>query len=275
VNAIDNRTPQAKSGERTFEGKGGLDYDEEVLRFMDRYVRGKNNGVDKGPRVRTFVMGENIWRTGNTWPLPGTSTQKLALGRTGRARGSLAASPASGGSWTITSDPDKLVVDKYDAAYGAHDYRALAERSDVMVFESEPLAADMRVVGRIDVRLFVSVDAPDADIFARLFDVAPDGTSWNLMSPGLEAQRLSARVGAPPVVPNKPTEVVVGHPMTGNLFKKGHRLRLVVMPTFHPHFGRNLQTGKRETDSAERRTAKITVHYGPTFPSTIALPVVR
>ena len=275
VNAINNRTAQAKSGERTFAGSGGLDYDGEVLRFMDHYVRGMNNGVDKGPRVRTFVMGENVWRTGNTWPLPVTSMQKFALGRAGQARGSLGASPAADGNWTLTSDPDKLVVDQYDAAYGAHDYRALAERSDVMVFETAPLAADMRVIGRIDVRLFVSVDAPDADIFARVFDVAPDGTAWNLMSPGLEAQRLGARIGAAPMVPNKPTEVVVGHPMTGNLFKKGHRLRLVVMPTFHPHFGRNLQTGKRETESAERRTAKITVHYGPRYPSTIALPVVR
>ena len=173
------------------------------------------------------------------------------------------------------SDPDKVVVDQYNAAYGAHDYRALAERNDVMVFETDPLAEDTRVIGRIDVKLFVSVDAADADIFARVFDVAPDGTSWNLMSPGLEAQRLSARVGAEPLQPNQPTEVVVGHPMTGNLFKKGHRLRLVVMPSFHPHFGRNLQTGKRETDSAERRTAKITVHFGPKYPSTIALPVLR
>lgn len=275
VNGINNRTLQAKSGERTFEGKGGLDYDEEVLRFMDRYVRDMKNGVDKGPHVRTFVMGENVWRTGNTWPLPSTTTQRFALGRAGQNRGSLGGAPASDSSWTITSDPDKVVVDQYDAAYGAHDYRALAERSDVMVFETEPLAEDMRVVGRIDVKLFVSVDAPDADIFARVFDVAPDGTSWNLMSPGLEAQRLSARVGTEPLKPNQPTEVVVGHPMTGNLFKKGHRLRLVVMPSFHPHFGRNLQTGKRETDSAERRTAKITVHFGPKYPSTIALPVLR
>jgi putative CocE/NonD family hydrolase len=275
VNAINNRTPQAKSGERTFEGKGGLNYDEEVLRFMDRYVRGIDNGVDRGPRVRTFVMGENVWRTGNSWPLPGTTTQKFALGRRAEARGSLTSgSQPTDGSWTITSDPAKLVVDQYDAAYGAHDYRALAERSDVMVFETEPLAQDMRVLGRIDVRLFVSVDAPDADIFARLFDVAPDGTSWNLMSPGLEAQRLSARVGAEPLKPNKPTEVVVGHPMTGNLFRKGHRLRLVVMPSFHPHFARNLHTGKRETDSAAMRTAKITVHFGPKYPSTIALPVL-
>lgn len=275
VNAINDRTPQARSGERTFEGKGGLNYDEEVLRFMDRYVREIDNGVDRGPRVRAFVMGENVWRTGNSWPLPGTTIEKVMLGRAGQSRGTLSSVAGSDGSWTITSDPDKLVVDQYNAAYGAHDYRALAERSDVMVFETEPFAHDLRVVGRLSIRLFVSVDVPDADIFARVFDVSPDGTAWNLMSPGLEAQRLSARFGAEPLKPNKPTEVVVGHPMTGNLFKKGHRLRLVVMPSFHPHFGRNLQTGKRETDSAERRTARITLHFGAKYPSTIALPVLR
>ncbi|MGH7713369.1 MAG: CocE/NonD family hydrolase, partial [Gemmatimonadaceae bacterium] len=48
VDAIDNRTPQAKSGERSFGGRGGLDYDETVLRFMDRYVRGRSNGLDRG-----------------------------------------------------------------------------------------------------------------------------------------------------------------------------------------------------------------------------------
>lgn len=275
VNAINNRTAQAKSGERTFDGKGGLDYDDEVLRFMDRYVRGIDNGVERGPRVRAFVMGENVWRTGNVWPLPGTGMQKFALGRSRSGRGSLRSAPGSDGSWSITSDPAKLIVDQYNAAYGAHDYRALAERSDVLVFETEPFDQDVRVLGRLEVRLFVSTDAPDADIFARVFDVAPDGTSWNLMSPGLEAQRLSAREGAKALTPNKPTEVVVGHPMTGNLFKRGHRLRLVVMPTFHPHFARNLQTGKRETESAVTRVARITVHYGPAYPSTITLPVLR
>jgi len=276
VDAIDNRSKDAKSGERTFGGAGGIDYDETVLRFMDRYVRGMPNGVDRGPRVRVFVMGENVWRTGNEWPLPGTARQVFSLGRVGNGRGSLTRSPQSlDGGWTIVSDPAKPVTDQYDAAYGAHDYRGLAERSDVMVFESDPLTEDLRVVGKIGISLTVSVDAPDADIYARLFDVAPDGTAWNLMSPGLEVQRLSARRGAAPLVPNKPTRVVLENSLTGNQFKRGHRVRLVIMPTFHPHFSRNLHTGKRETESAERRTARITVHYGRTYPSTVELHVLR
>lgn len=275
VNAIDNRTAAAKSGERSFEGKAGLEYDEEILRFMDHYVRGIQNGVDRGPRVRAFVMGENVWRKGNTWPLPGTTRRTFSLGREGERAGVLAPGPsAKAGQWTIVSDPDNLVVDQYDAAYGAHDYRALAQRSDVMVFETAPLAEDMRVLGQIQVRLVLSVDAADADIFARIFDVAPDGTAWNLMSPGLEALRLSARPAAK-LVPNEPTTVVLDNHLTGNLFRKGHRLRLVVMPSFHPHFGRNLHTGKRETESVERRKARITVHFGPGRLSTIDLPVLR
>ncbi|MEW5915601.1 MAG: CocE/NonD family hydrolase, partial [Gemmatimonadota bacterium] len=276
VDAIDNRAKDAKSGERSFGGAGGLDYDETVLRFMDRYVRGRNNGVDREPRVRVFVMGENVWRTGNGWPLPGTTRQTFSLGRVGAGRGSLSLQPPqTGGTWSIVSDPRKPVVDEYDAAYGAHDYRKLAARGDVMVFESEPLAADLRVVGEIEVALTVSVDAPDADIYARLFDVAPDGTAWNLMSPGLEVQRLSARVGTGPVKPNEPTKVVLTNLRTGNLFKRGHRIRVIVMPSFHPHFSRNLHTGKRETESAATRTARITLHYGAATPSTITLPVLR
>jgi putative CocE/NonD family hydrolase len=144
-----------------------------------------------------------------------------------------------------------------------------------MVFESEPLAADLRVVGEIEVSLTVSVDAPDADIYARLFDVAPDGTAWNLMSPGLEAQRLSARGSVEPVTPDKPTVVSLRNLRTGNLFRRGHRIRVVVMASFHPHFSRNLHTGKRDTESSATRTARITVHYGRSTPSTITLPVLR
>jgi hypothetical protein len=243
---------------------------------MDRYVRGRNNGLPREPRVRVFVMGENVWRTGTSWPLPVTTRQTLALGRRTSGRGSLTREPwPTPGSWTIVSDPAAPISDPFDAAYGAHDYRALADRSDVMLFETAPLPADLRVVGKIVVRLTVSVDAPDADIYARLFDVAPDGTAWNLMSPGLEVQRLSERRGAAPLVPNKPTQVVLDNLLTGNLFKRGHRVRVLILPSFHPHFGRNLHTGKRETDSAAMRSARITVYFGPATPSTIELPVLR
>ena len=62
--------------------------------------------------------------------------------------------------------------------------------------------------------------------------------------------------------------------MTGNTFRKGHRLRLVVCGSFFPHFSRNLQTGELETVSAVSRPARIHVHHSARYPSRLVLPVV-
>ena len=57
------------------------------------------------------------------------------------------------------------------------------------MFETEPFAADTRVLGPIQAKIHVSTDGRDTDLWLKLFDVAPDGTAWNLMSPGLDVIR--------------------------------------------------------------------------------------
>lgn len=224
-------------------------------------------------------MGENRWRSADAWPLPGTTPARFSLGRTPDGRGVLAAAPSSAatpasGTWSVPSDPSHPIIDPFDGAYGAHDYRALATRADVMTFDSAPFDRDTRVVGRVEVQLTVSADVPDVDVYARIFDVAPDGTAWNLMSPGLEVTRRSARANATPVAPGERVTLTVGHHLTGNLFRAGHRLRVVVMPSFFPHFSVNPQTGRHDTGSAEVRRGSLTVHFGPDRPSHVVLPVV-
>ena len=49
------------------------------------------------------------------------------------------------------------------------------------------------MTGPISVHIWVSCDCRDFDLWARLLDVAPDGTAMNLMSPGLDVQRASYR----------------------------------------------------------------------------------
>ena len=52
---------------------------------------------------------------------------------------------------------------------------------------------DTEVTGPIRAEIFVSADVPDFDLWVRLLDVAPDGTAFNLMSPGLDVLRASYR----------------------------------------------------------------------------------
>ena len=150
-------------------------------------------------------------------------------------------------------------------------------RKDLLVFETEPFAADTRVLGPIQAKIHVSTDGRDTDLWLKLFDVAPDGTAWNLMSPGLDVIRASYRDGGPErklLEPGQVYDLSFENLMTGNLFAKGHSLRLVVSAAFFPHFSRNLHTGELETVSSAGRKAEVRVHHDRAHPSALVLPVV-
>jgi hypothetical protein len=266
-----------RAGDRAFGPQARLDYAREIIRFMDRYVRGIENGAEREPRVRAFVMGENVWRTGETLPLPGTKPLSLYLVPGGRLDARPSALDPRPPFSTFVSDPAHPVVDPYADAYGAHDYRALAGRPDTLVFETEPLAEALRVVGPIETEIYLSADAPDADLWVKLEDVAPDGTAWNLSSPGTDVLRVSDRDGGPAGKPLSKGEVVavrLPNLRTGNLFAKEHRVRIVLCGSFMPHFSRNLQTGESETRSAKTRRATIRIHHEAGHASRVVLPVV-
>jgi hypothetical protein len=277
---MDRDEAQSRSGERTFGPSAVVDYDEIVLRFMDRHVRGLDDGADREPAVRVFLMGENAWREADRWPLPGTVPRTLFLGADAAGgAGRLDEGAAEGAeSSSFVSDPARPVEDPYAADLGAHDYRRLVERKDLAVFETAPFENDLRVVGRMSAEMHVSTtDARDVDVWVKLFDVAPDGTAFNLMSPGLDVVRASYRDGGPRrrlLVPGRVYVVPFENLMTGNTFRKGHRLRVVVCGAFFPHFSRNLQTGALETDSAASQPARIFVHHSPRHRSRLVLPVV-
>ena len=264
-----------RSGQRIFGSAAKLDEAKLVLDFLDRYVRGADNGLDREPPVRAFVMGENRWRSGKTWPLPGTQPMSLYLSSGGRL---LPHAPADGQAASrFVSDPARPVVDPHGASEGAHDLRALASRPDVLVFETEPLPEDLRVIGALETEIYLSCDAPDVDLWVKLQDVSPGGTAWNLSSPGSDVLRASEREGGERPEPLSPERVValrLPNLRTGNLFAKGHRVRIILCGSFLPHFSRNPQTGQPETLSGTTRPASIWIHHDGRYPSRIVLPVV-
>jgi putative CocE/NonD family hydrolase len=265
---------EERSGQRSFGPEAKLDEASLVLDFLDRYLRGVPRAAAEEPRVRAFVMGENRWLSGNAWPLPGTESVSLYLAP-GRK---LARTPPAGEipPSRFVSDPEHPVVDPNGASYGAHDYRVLASRKDVLVFETEPLPADWRVLGPVETEIHLSADAPDVDLWVKLEDVAPDGTAWNLSSPGTDVLRASERDGKEGELlkPGEIATIRLPNLRTGNRFAKGHRVRVVLCGSFLPAFSRNPQTGESEAKSAAMRRAVVSIHHDARYPSRIVLPVL-
>jgi len=280
VHGVDN-TAKTKSGERQFAANAAIDYDAVVLDWLDHYVRGIDNGVQRQKPVRYFVMGANAWRDAESWPPAVEPTSYYLAGaeiNLAQHPGTLKPeTPKSSAALSFVSDPANPVVNKYDSS-GAHDYRDLAGRSDVLTFDSPPLQQDTELTGPIAADMFASCDCSDFDLWVRLLDVAPDGTAFNLMSPGLDVLRASYRDlkrGRQLLKPDQVYELRLENLITSNVFQKGHRIRVQVSASFFPNFSRNLQSGEREAVSAKMQKATIRVYTGGEQASRIRLPIIH
>lgn len=278
VHGVDN-TAKTKSGEREFGPTAAIDYDDVVLRWMDRYLKGVKNGVEREKPVAYFVMGANQWRDSDTWPPSAKVTPFFfAAAKAGDRVGQLDANiaPKASSINEFSSDPVNPVVNEYQSS-GAHDYRKLAEHADVLTFDSEVLQDDMEVTGPIHARMFVSCDCRDLDLWVRFEDVSPDGKAFNLMSPGLDVLRASYRDmarGRQWLEPGKIYELDLKNLITSNMFLKGHRMRVQISGSFYPNFSRNLQSGKSEVDSSDSKKARIRIYSDAQHPSQIVLPII-
>lgn len=158
-------------------------------------------------------------------------------------------------------------------------YGDLAERPDVLAFTTEPFAEDFSLTGAPEVELHVSSDAPDTDILCMLQDVYPTSETWPegyRMNLSESIFRLRFREGFDREILLKPGEVVKVrfelYP-TSNLFKAGHRLRLLVSSSSFPHYDVNPNTGEPVGRHTRLRVARNAIHHDPAHPSRLILPV--
>jgi putative CocE/NonD family hydrolase len=159
-------------------------------------------------------------------------------------------------------------------------YPLLADRPDVLVFQTEPLEQDMEVTGAIDVSLWVSSSAVDTDFTAKVLDVYPpsedypDGYHLNLADSIIRARYRNGFDSAEMMEPGEVYSVRIALPPICNLFKAGHLIRLDVSSSNFPRFDVNPNTGEpigRHTHMIEARNI---VYLDGARPSHVVLPVV-
>jgi putative CocE/NonD family hydrolase len=270
----------SSAGDRSFGAGAALDYADLVLDWMDRYVKGDSASAGAAPRVRVFVMGANQWRTADAWPLPGTRFDTLYLHAPAAGGwGALAPTRPVGADRLsrIRSDPANPVSDPFKGKAGAHDYRSLPAQPGTATFETAPFEQAYDVVGLVAAELTVSASVPDFDLWVQLYDVAPDGTAWNLAVAGSGLIRASYRDCGPKrrlLARGETVQLRLDRTITANRFLPGHRLRVVVSPAFFPLFSVNPQTGEQEFESERVRTGELRIHHAPGGQSALILPAV-
>jgi putative CocE/NonD family hydrolase len=297
----------------TLDGNVAADFLTLRLRWFDRWLKGTRNGVDGEPKVRIFVMGGGSgrknaagrlehggrWRSERDWPLPGTQWTPYYCGRDGSLSATRPATadayreyrfdpahpvPTIGG--TVTSGQPVMVGGAFDQReserfFGSTEpYRPLADRPDVLVFQTPPLTADVEVTGPISANLWISSDCPDTDFTIKLVDVYPpnadypDGFAMNITDGILRVRYRDSWERPSMMTPGTVYRVTVSAFPTSNLFARGHRIRLDVSSSNFPHFDVNPNTGEPEAKATSSRVATNRVWLDAARPSHVVLPII-
>jgi len=259
------------------------------LAWFDHFLKGQDNGVEGGPRIDYFLMGENRWHVAHEWPLAATVYQTWYLSSGGHANsvmgdGALTPAPVVKGapSDQFTYDPTNPVPSVgghsccswTSGPQGQFDQSAIEQRPDILVFSSAPLEQAMEVTGPITVMLYASSTAPDTDFTAKLVDVFPDGTAVNLAN-GIQRASFRASLTTPtPIKPGQAYPYKINVWPTANLFAKGHRIRLEISSSDYPQFAPNPNTGEPFGTSAKTQPATQTILHDYAHASAIILPVI-
>lgn len=266
-------------GDMDFGENAVLHTEELKLRWFDSQLKGRDNGIMQEPPVRIFVMGENVWRYENEWPLARTDYMKFYFHSNGNANtlagdGTIDTSvPKNESADTFVYDPiNPVITPGRDEPI---DQRKVEGRKDVLVYSTEILKRNLEVTGPVEVVLYASSSATNTDFTAKLVDVYPDGRAIRLCEGIIRASFRNPEAPPSAIQPNKIYKYNISLWSTSNLFKEGHQIRIEISSSNFPRFDRNLNTGIFPAMDTAYVKAEQTIYHNKEYKSCIILPVIN
>lgn len=249
------------------------------IAWFDQWLLGKDSPLLSEPPARIFVMGSNQWREFQDWPPEQARPAEFYL-EDGAALGDQPARRSATDRYVY--DPANPVPTRGGAVccnprvfpWGPMDQRSLEQRKDVLTYSTPPLTRDLEVIGPVTVNLYVSTTARDTDFTAKLVDVFPDGTARNLTDGILRLRYRNSLEHAALAVPGQVYRITVDAGVTGNVFEKGHRIRLEISSSNFPRFDRNPNTGTAIATETRPVKATESVYHDKLHPSKLVLMVM-
>jgi hypothetical protein len=310
-------------GTAYFGEKTGERYRKMELAFYDHFLKNKGD-VSEIKEVNFFDTGAHKWEGLEAYQPRGVKETALYL----TADGGLSfKAPASNGRdifdeyvsdpWNPVPYTQKILRPQepnfisYVRDYMTEDQRFASTRPDVLVYQTEPLAEDITVIGDIKPSLYVSSSGTDSDFVVKLIDVFPDDyqfpTTGKTLPNGqpervkppeefastvfqpagyqmlLRGEPMPARFRngferPEPLRPNTPAKLSFVMPAIAHTFKKGHRIMVQIQSTWFPLVARNPQKFMRNYKlgtAADFQKATQRVYHGGRYNSSITLPLLK
>jgi hypothetical protein len=233
--------------------------------FLDHYLK---DGPQPGtPRVLAYETGADVWQRYDNWPRScesGCSAKSKDLflqakGQLGFDRPAEAkqafdeylADPAKPVPYrnrpTLNSGAPESTWDEWLM----DDQRQAAARPDVLIYETEPLSAPVRVAGEPWARLFASTTGSDADWVVKIIDVWPAefpdnpklGGYQQMISADIFRGRYREDFSTPKAIESgKVLEYRIRLPQANHTFEPGHRIMVQIQSSWFPLYDRNPQS---------------------------------
>ena len=287
-------------GPLKWDGDTALQFRRDVLRpFFDQYL--KDGAPQAGtPPVLIYNTGENRWDRLKNWPLaceqgcaaplkPLYLQAAFGLGFDKPVdRGTAADSYVSDPAKPVPYVPRPVRFADSDGwkKWLVMDQRAVADRTDVLTYQTPALGAPIRISGAPVTGLFAATSGTDCDWVVKLIDVFPDevpsqpemGGYQLAVSMDIFRGRYRDSFERPSPVPaGKPQQYRFVLPATNHVFLAGHRIMVQIQSSWFPLYDRNPQTYVENiffARPADYVKATQTLFRSADQPSAVWLPVV-
>jgi uncharacterized protein len=219
----------------------GLDWPYEEVRWWQQWLAGIDTGIMDEPMLRVHMMYQTDseafpdevpgrWVAENTWPSPRIVDKPFYFAESGRL------APKAGAHGHVKYVGDKVVgLTKPQWVYGRPtELEQTLDDKKSLLFDSEPLDADVEILGYPTVKCRVSADVPIAKLAVRLTEVTPDGKSWLVTYNLLNLTRRNSLEDPSPLQPGEFYDVDVPLYMIAHRFKKGSRIRVAISENLWP-----------------------------------------
>jgi predicted acyl esterase len=216
-----------------------IEWRDQALRWWDYWLKSRNTGIMTEPALSIYVQDwhppdahlKNVpgkWRGESGWPPQNVANTTLYL----YDAKVLSTEPAKPAAHELRYVPSIGVEAGFWWGELLTDPRPVDAFS--LTYDSVPLKTELTILGHPHALLRVSSSAPLADWFARLSDVAPDGTVTQITGAGINGAQRESASDPKDLVPNQTYSLDIEMHLATWIFPKGHRIRLAVSNALWP-----------------------------------------